>query len=96
MVKLICAAIGTKKIIEFEYEGHHRVVEPHRMGIGKSGNQLLRAYQCSGTSQSGKLHQFKLWDLSKISNLKSTDRVFAVRPEYTDTDSAMEEIICEI
>ena len=50
---LIKNSVETKTILEFNYDGHHRVVEPHTHGISAAGNEVLRCYQIAGGSVSG-------------------------------------------
>jgi len=46
----ICAAIRTRSVIQFYYDGGLRTVEPHCHGVSKDGNELLRGYQTGGYS----------------------------------------------
>lgn len=93
----ICAAIRDRAILEFSYNGGTRTVEPYCHGISRAGNELLRAYQISGYSSSGKSAGWKLFDVSKINGLRQTGATFSSnRPEYTQHDSAMTSIYCRI
>ena len=96
MENQICDAIGSQNIIEFEYEGEIRVVEPHCFGITTAGNLALRAYQIDGYSSSGKLG-WKLYNLAKVENLSVLNDTFEEeRSGYNPDDSAMVEIICAL
>ncbi|HNT26540.1 MAG TPA: WYL domain-containing protein [bacterium] len=69
-------AIRTKAIIEFYYSSHHRVVEPHVLGIHTGIIQLL-GYQIDGSSSSGKLPEWRRFDLNRMSNIQITDKKFS-------------------
>lgn len=97
MNKDICIAIELKKIIEFYYNGGKRTVEPFCYGISRKGNELLRAFQTGGYSESGDPVHWKLFSVKKMSNITITDEEFSGnRPEYKPDDSAMEDIYCNI
>ncbi|MFN3967252.1 MAG: hypothetical protein ACK4JE_06115 [Endomicrobiia bacterium] len=87
MNNLICEAIKYRRVIKFTYEGHERIVEPHTYGIHKdTGNEVLSAYQIGGYSSSGKVPYWRLYIVSKISNLQITDENFLEpRPGYKGT-----------
>ncbi|UCC95940.1 MAG: hypothetical protein JSW40_04115 [Candidatus Omnitrophota bacterium] len=91
----ICQAIHEKKIVTFSYDGGTRTIEPHCYGISKSGNELLRAYQTGGYSESGKSVGWKLFSVNKISKFEvSTDTFNDSRPQYNPNDKAMSTIYC--
>ena len=45
---MITKAISEKKIVEFDYNGHHRIAEPHVYGILKNEETIL-IFQTGGT-----------------------------------------------
>ncbi len=97
MNTVIMTAIKNKSILEFYYKGHIRIVEPHAYGITSKGNELLRAYQIDGTSDTGKVPDWRLFSVNKIENLSTTqDKFRNTRPGYKTGDSAIDEIYCEI
>jgi hypothetical protein len=49
----IIEAIENKNLVEFNYDGELRVIEPHCYGLSKKGIEVLRAYQVDGYSSSG-------------------------------------------
>ncbi|RJR08456.1 hypothetical protein C4588_05560 [Candidatus Parcubacteria bacterium] len=94
MDHVLYSAISAKNLIRFYYDGGFRIVEPFCYGRGKSGNDLLRGYQVDGHSNSGH-PAWKLFNVSKISNLSVTDKGFNnIRPHYNPQDSAMKYIYC--
>lgn len=93
----ICAAIRTRSVIQFYYDGGLRTVEPHCHGVSKNGNELLRGYKTGGYSQSGKPVSWKLFSVRKISSLKQTEEIFpSNRQDYNPNDRAMKSICCSV
>ena len=58
----ICSAIRTRRLLEFYYKGRKRVVEPYCFGRSTADNDLLRAWQISGFSQTGRAN-WRLFDI---------------------------------
>ncbi len=48
MKQTIIDAIKGRNLLEFSYDGHQRVVEPHTFGVSTKGNDSLSAYQVEG------------------------------------------------
>lgn len=98
MNQLICDAINERKVIEFDYDEHKRIVQPHAYGIHKdTRNEVLRAFQIRGYSSSGNVPDWRLYILSKISNIKVLNEIFETpAPKYRKNDSAMSHIYCQI
>jgi hypothetical protein len=91
----LCQAIREKKVISFYYLGGVRSAEPHCYGVSKEENELLRAYQIGGHSESGNPIGWKLLRLDELSNLQMTNQHFAgPRPQYNPEDKAMARVIC--
>ena len=91
----IIKAIKNKSLVEFDYEGESRTVEPHCYGLTTAGNEAIRAYQVDGYSSSGKMG-WKLYDLSKAEDIKVLDEIFEVRYDYKKGDKGMSRIYHEI
>jgi hypothetical protein len=93
----ICEAIRGRLILEFDYDGRHRVVEPYCHGISRAGRECLRAVQIAGESRSGGFGHGKLWSVAKMRNVHASATAFVARdPEYNPADTAMVEIHCRI
>ena len=93
----ICNAIRSKNLTHFYYNGGYRTAEPYCYGISRKGNELLRAFQTGGYSESGEPANWKLFAVEKMSNITITDEEFSGnRPEYKPDDSAMEDIYFNI
>lgn len=94
---LIIDAIENRKILEFYYDENHRIVEPHTVGISKTGKEMLSAFQTEGGSNRGSVPCWGQFSLSKIENLQVLDESFSgTRPGYTRDDSRMDEIFAEL
>lgn len=93
----ICQAIRSRCLLEFDYDGRHRVVQPYCHGRNKRGREALRAIQIGGDSRSGGLGFGKLWLVDKMQAVRATDRPFAPDdPDYNPEDSAVVEVHCRI
>ncbi|EOG6896196.1 conserved hypothetical protein [Flavobacterium psychrophilum] len=91
----IIDAIENQNVIEFNYDGELRVVEPHCYGKTTAGNEGLRAYQIDGFSSSGKMG-WKMYDLGKADDIDVSDEHFSTRNDYKRGDKGMSEIYAEI
>ena len=69
------SAIQRKRLIEFEYQDLHRVVEPHDYGLLNRVEQLL-AYQVAGQSRSMKLPDWRLIRVTEIKQFRILDEQF--------------------
>jgi predicted DNA-binding transcriptional regulator YafY len=68
-------AIEAKHLVEFDYSGRRRIVEPHDYGI-RGGQETLLGYQLSGGSESGIAHGWKEFKLAKLARLRVLERHF--------------------
>lgn len=93
----IIDAIENRNLLEFHYDGHYRLIEPHTFGVSSKGNDTLSAYQTEGTSDRGKVPDWKQFTVSKIVGLKTLENTFSgTREGYTRGDSRMSEIYAEL
>lgn len=96
VINEIRAAIATRSRLRIKYEPGERVVEPHAVGLGSSGQVLLRAYQTDGASASGEPHDWKLFRADKIQRLETLpDHFPGPRPQYNPNDPAMKRGVIE-
>jgi hypothetical protein len=97
MKQTIIDAINNRNLLEFYYDGHHRIAEPHTFGVSTKGNDSLSAYQIEGTSDKGSVPDWKLFTVSKIVGLKISDKTFSgTRSGYRKGDSRMSKIYAEL
>lgn len=93
---MICAAIRDRVLIEFDYDGLHRVVAPYCHGLTSKG-EVLRAIQVRGASHSSGMGFGKLWMVEKILHIQRTAEGFVPDdPHYNPNDSAMTRIHCNV
>lgn len=93
----ICESIRERAVIQFWYEGGSRTAEPHCHGVSRTGNEVLRAWQTDGYSESGNPVGWKLFDVSKIAGLSRTGSTFPTnRPGYNPDDKHMRTIHCHV
>ena len=98
MNSLICEAIENKKVIEFTYDEHERIVEPHCYGIHKdTGSEVVCAYQIAGYSLSGEKPPWRLYIVPDMSSIVITENHFDnPRHGYKKDDSRMSRIFCQL
>jgi hypothetical protein len=93
----ICDAIGAQRMLEFDYGGYHRVVQPYCHGFTRKGAETLRAVQVNSDSESSGHGFGKLWTVAKMQNLRVTVEAFAPDdPDYNPNDTALLEIHCRV
>ena len=93
----ICEAIGVRRMLEFDYGGTHRVVQPYCHGVTRKGAETLRAVKVNSDGGSSG-HRFgKLWTVAKMQNLRVAVETFAPDdPDYNPNDTALLEIHCRV
>lgn len=97
MNRTIFDAIKSKTIIEFLYDGHKRIVEPHAYGLSHRGKELLCCYQIGGISHSDEIPCWRLMDVGNIDSIKVLTKHFSgTRKGYRKGDKRMSTIFCEL
>lgn len=91
-------AIRDQLIVEFDYQGHHRVVVPMAVGADSGGSLKLRGQQIGGTSSSGRPDPDhpRLFFLGQITDMTVTETGFETPSSYTKNDSALERIDAQL
>lgn len=96
MLQTIIDAINGRKVLAFMYHGLSRVVEPHAVGVSRSGKDALRCWQTAG----GHVKLGHEWDfclLEEMSGLSATGASFAgERPGYKKSDKHLTRIYAEL
>jgi hypothetical protein len=93
----ICEAIEKKAVIEFNYNGSLRTVEPQCHGTSTAGNEVLRGFQIKNHHNPSESPSNKLFEVSKISVLKKTAKTFSKPgPHYNPNDKAMSYVHCHL
>jgi hypothetical protein len=70
MQEKICHAIESDKYIEFEYDGHRRVVRPLILFKSKDERVSIGGAQVGGSSESGNMAYWRTFNLEKIVSIK--------------------------
>jgi hypothetical protein len=97
MKKIISEAIEKRKLLEFNYQGFYRVVEPHTYGIFSNGNELLIAFQVDGGSKSRKPPFWSNFQLSEIEDLSIMEESFIEpREGYKRGDKRFKAIFSQL
>jgi hypothetical protein len=68
-------AINTRHQASFVYQGKLRIVEPHDYGVQNHQARLL-SYQIGGQSGSGRLPNWRMFDVNKMSDFKLLEKTF--------------------
>jgi hypothetical protein len=93
-----CEAIASRKLVEFNYDGHSRVVIPAAQGRqATTGNLVLRGYQIGGTGNTRAVPFWDLFLMSKIVSPRLTGGTFAENPPgYKRNDAHISPIGCQL
>lgn len=78
----ICEAIRLCKLVEFDYRGTLRVVEPHAHGTSPDRLEVLVAFQRSGESRSGNPTGWKAFHAEDLRGLRILEETFEIRDGY--------------
>jgi len=92
----LCDAIKRRSIIQFDYRGARRTVEPYLHGYNKTGIEVLRAYQIGGASKTGHRFCWKLFHVDKIEQLNLVKITFSLRKDYRVIDRAITRVHCQV
>jgi hypothetical protein len=97
-MEIICYAIRKKHLIEFQYEGQLRIVEPQVLGKNHKGRMILSAWQVGGHAPAGSRmpwHDYQIVRLSKLIILE--DKFDGPRPGYVKGGGKkFSRIFCEL
>ena len=92
----VIIAIEARKLLKIRYSRGERLVEPYAIGVSTSGNQLLRAYQLEGSSESNEKSGWRLFKIDEIENVSLNEESFSPREEYKRGDKVFLEIFSQI
>lgn len=91
--QVICGAIQDQRVLSFLYDGSHRLVEPHLLGVDSDGDVTLSAWQISGGSGQG----WRDFHVAKLTSLSITEQSFAgPRDGYNPNDETIDQVICRL
>jgi predicted DNA-binding transcriptional regulator YafY len=92
MIDELIRAIRERRVVEFDYERRHRVVEPHTLGILDGAEQLL-GYQLGGESSSGPLPDWRRFRVRAIENLQLLAQRFGSRPGRSGRHASFDRVL---
>lgn len=96
MLTLLQNAIRNKQRLLIDYEPGERIIEPHALGYGSSGQLLLRAFQIEGVSASGEHENWKLLRVDRLLAVNDNGCTFdGPQDGYRRGDKAMKGGIIE-
>ena len=94
---LLVAAIRLRLVVHLRYDWGHRVVEPHVYGRTRGGQELLRAFQTGGASESHRPFGWKLFRVDEIENVHLPGKHFkGPRRGYKRIDPAISRIYAQL
>ncbi|MBN1693348.1 MAG: hypothetical protein JW845_07330 [Dehalococcoidales bacterium] len=97
MNQIICDAINNRKILMFTYHTHPRVIQPHAYGLSLRRHEVIRGYQVGGTSGSGRIPCWRLFEVNEIIALIVTQEHFLSEANgYARGDKDISTIFCEL
>jgi hypothetical protein len=96
-VETAVTALRSGFCLDLSYDGLHRLVEVHAVGVSTAGNECMRVYQVSGGSISGEREGWKMMTFDKtftatVSSVASA----APRPGYAPNDRGMTTIYAQL
>jgi hypothetical protein len=104
MQEKICSAIESDTCLEFEYDGHRRIVRPLILFRSKEDKTSIGGPQVGGTSESGSMAYWRTFNLEKIDSIdkvtgpNTTHDSNKILPEtadkYNPESNKYEKVIC--
>jgi hypothetical protein len=88
----IKVAILQRRLVEFKYHRSTRVLEPHVLGIHRGVKQLF-GFQIDGQSRSGKLPDWRRFDVEKITEFNVLDDEFPGGRPYVPGRTAEFDVV---
>lgn len=97
MLETINDCINNGKQTEIMYKGHVRTVEIHALGVSRRGFEVMRVYQVSGGSSTGKTKGWKLIRVNEVTSLAAlNDNATMPREGYKREDNHISEVYNQV
>lgn len=95
---ILVESIQRRRIVDFDYNGFHRVVAPCLYGKHTgNGNLILVGYQVGGKSESSAIPGWRSFTVGKIQNIVVGEEYFSVNPpQYNSNDGRFNPIYAKI
>ena len=81
MDEMIREAMSERRLMSFDYDSYHRIVEPHVYGRKSDQNGML-VFQTGGQSSTGNLDWKRMY-MKKMTNMKVLDKTFLGKREVS-------------
>lgn len=93
----ICDAIRDGEIVEFDYDGMVRIVEPFIYGLTNEGLQILKGYQIGGYNrENDNSYSWVTFEVSQIGTIKFIGKKFTTRRDgYEEQSSTIKTVYCK-
>ena len=93
----LCEAIRQRRRLALDYGEGERTVEPYIHGLDRHGQAVLRAYQLAGPSKLGHTNRWRLFQLSRATDLRILDQTFSgEREDFNSQDPDIAHVHCQI
>ncbi len=93
----LCEAIRQRRQLSLNYGDGERVLEPYIHGLDRNGQAVLRAYQVSGPSKLGHATKWRLFQLSRATDVRILDETFSgQREDFNSQDPDVAQVHCQI
>lgn len=93
----LCEAINQGELIEFEYEGLVRIVEPYIYGSNENGEPLLKGFQTGGfNKKNDNSYTWDVYQVEKMGSVQFVGKGFShERAGYEKNDPLFTTIYCQ-
>jgi hypothetical protein len=97
MYLTIFEAIEKRFLLQFHYDDHFRIVEPHMYGSDAKGVDLLCGFQIAGMDVLAKRRGWNKFEVTKLMHLQCLPTLFAgPRPPYRLHSNTFKRIYCQV
>jgi len=93
---LIRQALNGRRMLQFNYHGYARTVEPHALGRVTGDRPALLGWQVSGGSQSEPPPGWRTFLVAEIEALKILRATFAPRADYNTETTKLKPLEAEV
>lgn len=99
--QLVRQAILAKQNVEGDYQGHHREMSPHAIGLNKRGTEQALFYQYGGTSSSGlqppgSPQNWRCIPLDSLLRVRMVGGQFHTAPNHSRSQTCVAQIDVEV
>jgi predicted DNA-binding transcriptional regulator YafY len=96
MERQLRQALVERRVVQFKYHGHTRVVEPHALGHVSEERLALLGWQVSGGSASEPPPGWRTFVLAEIQSLRRLRKTYTPRADYRPQTTQLKSIEAEV